>query len=489
VDDLNGQEAWFSSIFLNGSVDGAFYTDIAGFAGIHVSHLDDVLNMSMTTVDAWDLHLPNGKKRNATVGNLGFGPASLFTNDADVLAPGLLDQLKKRGDIGTSSFGLHIGSVPLDQRASMILGGYAQNRALGDVGVFNFEGDVPRCLLVDVVLGVETGRSPLNTTGSIWKGLGGSERGAETTELMGGRLGSAAVIPNAASPYIYLPLGNCEAIAETLPVAYDEGLNLYLWQTDDPEFERIVNSPAYIGFTFADDDAANITIKVPFKLLNLTLEEPLVDKPTQYFPCQPTDSEMGIWQLGRAFLQAAFLGVNFETDHMYLAQAPGPDMAQLVTREMGEDDKTIRTNDGDTFAETWRSTWTPIEDKEETDATSTGEKGGSSGEATEEEDGLATGEIAGIVVGSAAGVASLVAIAWFFWRRNRSKNNKLAMQDHLNGEKGFDVPADDATYEMYAPVKTHEAPGRELAHELPSPKVMHEMDGTGIAMKADRGWQ
>ncbi|KAH8168918.1 aspartic-type endopeptidase [Sarocladium implicatum] len=481
VDRLNGQDDWLSASFLNGTAEGIFYFDMAGIDGFHVDYLDDHLNMSMLAVNSWELTLPSGKQLNATVGNLGVGPRSDSETAADELPLGLLEQLKKNKDIESNAFSLHIGSVAMQQRPSMILGGYEQNRALGKVGVFNTEYNFPRSLLIDVSLGVETGGSPFNKTGSMWQGLGGDAEGAEMTETTGGRRGTAWTVPSAGSPYIYLPKGNCEAIAEQLPVSFDESLALYLWNTSDPAYTRIVNSPAYLGFTFADNEASNVTIKVPFKLLNLTIEYPLIDLAdgaVSYFPCQPRDSEDGVWQLGRAFLQAAFLGMDYDAQKMYLAQAPGPDMAQSVTRDW-EDGKVPRTNDADSFADTWKSSWTPL-DGDDASSSQKDDDTNNSSNTNAEEDGesISPGAIAGIVIGCVAGLAALAALIWFFFFRRRRDTE---VKQDLEEEEGFEMKKEiEGVHEMHSPIKTHEAPGQEMPHELHSPQTYHEMDGTGV---------
>ena len=105
----------------------------------------------------------------------------------------------------------------------------------------------------------------------------------------------------------------------------------------------------------------NFTINVPFMLLNLTLDAPLAQKPTPYFPCSPTPSK---YLLGRAFLQAAFLGVNWQhndTGPWFLAQAPGPNIAsdpQVVT--IAPQDAYLASS-GASWADTWKDIWTPIE--------------------------------------------------------------------------------------------------------------------------------
>ena len=84
--------------------------------------------------------------------------------------------------------------------------------------------------------------------------------------------------------YLYLPSSTCAAIAKNLPVTYDAGKALYIWNTPDPQYARIVTSPTYLSFVFRGS-IGTLTIKAPFHLPNLTLEEPLMSIHTPYFPC------------------------------------------------------------------------------------------------------------------------------------------------------------------------------------------------------------
>lgn len=45
-------------------------------------------------------------------------------------------QLKDAGHIGSECLGLHMGSLVLGQRGSLVLGGYDENHILGDIAVF-----------------------------------------------------------------------------------------------------------------------------------------------------------------------------------------------------------------------------------------------------------------------------------------------------------------------------------------------------------------
>ncbi|KAK3377745.1 hypothetical protein B0H63DRAFT_525018 [Podospora didyma] len=121
---------------------------------------------------------------------------------------------------------------------------------------------------------------------------------------------------------------------------------------------------AYLGFTFRYNASItkNFDIKIPFKLLNLTLTAPLVDRPTPYFPCSlPTLDSTGdspsTFRLGRAFLQAAFIGVNWlsPASMFFLAQAPGPLFSPSVVRSIQPNDVSVATS-GSLEAD-WVKTW------------------------------------------------------------------------------------------------------------------------------------
>ncbi|KAK3321386.1 hypothetical protein B0T19DRAFT_403931 [Cercophora scortea] len=386
---------------------------------------------------------------------------------------GVLSQLKAAGAITSEFFGLHMGSVVVAQRGSLLLGGYEQNRALGPVGVFrNWGGQIAMMWLRDVMIGVETGSSPFNVSevGSIYRGLQ-SSLAADFNNDNGGRDdGAALVIPSPEVPGIYLPLGTCEAAASYLPVTWDKKIQYYLWDTKNPNYTRIVNSPAYLGFILYDTKAKNITIKVPFKLLNLTLERPIVDKPVPYFPCHPYNTTDGYWALGRAFLQAAFLGVNYEQNLTFLAQAPGPDMDQSVIVKVQPNTTTLTTNSIDTFEKTWRSQWTAPESSSTADgpratlnpkinppeATNTNTTTATTGLNAEVKVGIAMGATVGIIIAALAGFSC--------WRRKR---------DRKRGENAPEVVVDGRTGHATMPQEMDGLDG--MIHEIGQP-LPHEME-------------
>jgi hypothetical protein len=130
-------------------------------------------------------------------------------------------------------------------------------------------------------------------------------------------------------------------------------------------YSKIISSPSSLEFTFRLNGSIsqNLTINIPFSILNLTLTAPLVDQPTPYFPCQA--SKTPAYYLGRAFCQGAFIGVNWmeSTSHngvWWLAQAPGPNTPSVPTEVyIQEFDRSINCSTNN-WLDSWKDSWTPI---------------------------------------------------------------------------------------------------------------------------------
>ncbi|KAJ9165096.1 Acid protease [Coniochaeta hoffmannii] len=302
--------------------------------------------------------LPDGTAYSVAVGNIALGAQA--SNMSFALSGGgsvngslLTGYLADHNVVPSSSFGLHIGSASQRIPGSLWIGGYDQFRIIGPVSSQKYSQNGFPIDLLDISIGVAVGESPFNVsfvTGLLAKG---------NATLVP----SLSVEVDSKEPYLYLPERTCQAIAAWLPVAYYPGLGLYLWNTQDPLYQRIVASPAYLGFTFRLNNAAvqNMTIKVPFKLLNLSLTEPLAHTPIPYFPCSlPTLPE---YRLGRSFLQAAFMGVNWMADNhgvWFLAQAPGPNIgSQPQVLSIGAVDDTLQGSQ-QKWEDTWQGIWAPI---------------------------------------------------------------------------------------------------------------------------------
>ncbi|OJD29642.1 aspartic-type endopeptidase [Diplodia corticola] len=393
----------------------------------------DLDGLAMAIADNVTAGFPNGDWYTVGIGYYSLYGGDTFTYDAPAgtqTLPLTLSLGYERGVYASMSYGLHIGSVMHNITGKLYLGGYDRARCISDPITVSANATFS---LADVSLGVAAGGSAfLNNTSSASSisGLLQTNTSSSSSSL------PLSAQPDPGLPYLYLPAATCAAIASYLPVTYDAGLNLYLWNTSAPSYLRIVSSPHHLTLHFHQSGTSGPTtpIAIPFALLNLTLSYPLLSDPTPYFPCRPHDSDSSSSTsgpdvvLGRAFLQAAHLAQNWHTASVWLAQAPGPAFA-------AEDLKTIATGDDELTehptAGRWNDTWSGVLEPLEGEANggSTTDSGSGSGSASGSaseggEDGggggLSAGAKAGVGVGVAVGAAALIGlVAGVVWRRKR----------------------------------------------------------------------
>ena len=335
--------------------------------------------------------------------------------------------------VKSNSFGMHIGAAALDYPGSLILGGYDKGRVIGPL-ISNNAGSVAGAQLIDIIIGVETGQSPFPFGNASNLLVSGNTPAPQPL--------SAQVVPD--HPYVELPHDTVGKITSKLPVYFDDKCGYYLWNTTDPDYKRIVKSPAYLGFVFPDTASsishANITIKVPFMLLNLTLETSAsgLESDVPYLPIVIGGSPYRKWKanaviLGRAFLQAAFLCIDWNTNMTRLAQAPGPGSSReglgFLPRELSPGARTLDVETGGSlFRDSWEGYWTPIESKSSQNTNSPTPHHSNSG--------LGGGAIAGIIIGVIAFVVIVAAIVFLLWqRRKRLSENTESGNAPRTGEQ------------------------------------------------------
>ena len=389
------------------------------------------------------------------------GPDKSFINGS--LVPGYLWANKV---IPSSSYGLHIGSAALELPLSLWIGGYDQSRILGFIESYDVEDNLFAIDLLDIGIGVNHGGSPFSY----------STRKNILAENNSSMLNALSIVMNPAAPYLALPKSTCMAIAKDLPVTFNAKYELYFWNVDDPQYARIVTSPTYLSFTFRASDSSkmNLTIKVPFRLLNLTLEAPLIRKPTPYFPCQPPQLSSQ-YSLGRAFLQAAFIGVNWNqgSGKWFLAQAPGPNPG--LTSSAALYPFSNFSSSSSIWSDTWNGHWTPLPETTDTSApksTSTQNTETSNTTRAKMTTGTLTGEAkVGMGIGSAALVLFSISI-FFFLRRRRARKVTAPVsawpQTELRNEPTQIIP---------------EAPGQEPSEIYTTGGITHELHENYICEK------
>lgn len=372
----------------------------------------------------------------------------------------------------SNSYGLHIGAVQPRVPASLWLGGYDQTRVLGPVSTQ--AGTDMVIDLLDISFQVATGASPLSYR-------------SKTGLLAEGNNSLSPALPvtvQPLAPYLYLPPSVCAAITADLPVTFQSKYGLYFWNTSDPLTATLISSPAYLAFTFrlSDSNSANVSVNVPFSLLNLTLTAPLIDTPTPYFPCFSQPS--GNYGLGRAFLQAAFMGINWDAGDSgvwWLAQAPGPNTpSQPAATAILPTDTSILTSDS-TWQDSWSGSWVALASRPATLSSSptSGPTSSSTSHptSTSRPSSLSTGAKAGIGIGAAgAGLAALVAALWFCWRsrQGRSKTDSMnSMQPLSQGEAGLGPDAGLETSEAAKYERSGFGPAEVAAEE---PMASYEVE-------------
>ena len=297
---------------------------------------------------------------------------------------------------------------------SLVLGGY----------------DISRCLTDPIVSSLDTVQLSgisMNVSSGGYAFLNSSS--AYIPDLLranGSSTESLPVHPRPGVPHLYLPHDTCDAIASHLPVTYSPEFNLYLWDTNDQAYEDIISSPHHLSFTFSSDDSKDDkTINVPFALLNLTLTSPIVSSTTQYFPCKPWTPDITGYTLGSAFLQAAFLAQNWQTNKLFLAQAPGPRLQSASVQKIAYTDTTLTPAKN---PPNWESSWSDT--LKALPANASPSKGGSdsgsdsnpnANPASSRPSSQFGGAIAGIVIGVLAFLALAGALTWFLLRRRKQR--------------------------------------------------------------------
>jgi hypothetical protein len=374
-------------------------------------------NFDMLVITQGHETLPDGTQYEIEVGNLALGAPNVNQTWGGVDGSMVTSYPFINDQIPSNSFGIHIGSTAVGIPPSLYIGGYDQTRVLGDVTVQKYNMHYFPIDLLDIGIGVAEGASPF--TFSSKSGLlasGNSSIGV-----------SMEVIIDPIAPFLYLPKSTCDVITAPLPVIYQPNLGLYFWDTTSPSYHAIISSPAFLSFTLRLNASVtqNLTINVPFSLLNLTLTAPLVQTPTQYFPCNPFDygKSYGGYTLGKAFLQAAFLGVNWgagdSNGSFFLAQAPGPNTpSEAAVKSIAVDDQSVVPSTN-VWADTWKGSWTPLVASSTASPSSS-----SSGQASEDtHPGVSTKAIVGIAVGIVVLALLGMVGGYIVWRKRKARKS------------------------------------------------------------------
>ncbi|KPI41557.1 uncharacterized protein AB675_9090 [Cyphellophora attinorum] len=309
-------------------------------------------------------------------------------------------RLVETGQTESEFFSIHGGSVEPNVPGSLVMGGYDNNRILGNLvnaGQTGFAGEswfsYSGLAITNVNIGVKAGFLPLDSL--MFKNNSYPQGPYKQDPRLRYTVDSASTIDNIildpGAPYFHLNSRICDPLAEMLGLEFDETRNLYLWtnEADDPifrsptflEFEMVGYSPDDTfdyGTSYRNGAAPTISIKIPLAQLQHNYHSSMraangtLLPPARYFPCSTSEWDKrrsGYYRLGRPFFQAAFVAANHHfTDEPgilaehWLAQAPGPD----YIAEHGKDVKvasngTIANRTTEVLeANAWTKSWSSV---------------------------------------------------------------------------------------------------------------------------------
>lgn len=195
-------------------------------------------------------------------------------------------------------------------------------------------------------------------------------------------------------PYLWLPDDICEKFADKYQLTYDNDTNLYTVNASAHNHNAQQNSTLNFKIGKTNTNSNEFTnIEIPYAAFDLEASSPIFANTTKYFPLRKSPN--GIFVLGRAFLQEAYVVVDYERNKFQVAQAvvsdpmPSPHLVPI-----------------------FKTDYVPPQSSQTNKPSSGG--------------GLSGGAIAGIVIGVLAGLALLALGAFFFWKKKkRAPKQKL----------------------------------------------------------------
>lgn len=133
-------------------------------------------------------------------------------------------------------------------------------------------------------------------------------------------------------PYLWLPQETCDRIASYFKLVHDNATDLYL-VNDDVHAELIARNPL-LKFSFGDSSslAERVDIAIPYAAFDLQASWPIYNNTKNYFPIRRAANESQ-YTLGRAFMQEAYVIVDYERGNFSLHQAtfPASNTQQIVS--------------------------------------------------------------------------------------------------------------------------------------------------------------
>ncbi|KAF2017234.1 acid protease [Aaosphaeria arxii CBS 175.79] len=383
------------------------------------------------------------------LGHIPLGITKSSFNSLGLAIDSFIYQLREQSKIPSISFAYTAGARYRLKSVfgSLIFGGYDSTRFEANDTPFSFTFSTDPSRLLTVGVESITATNTLDGTSSLSSSY------------------HFSLIDSTVS-HLWLPEDICDNFAVAFGLTYDNRTQLYT--VNDTIHEQLTAKNPSVTIKLVNsmqDSSVNFTnIVLPYAAFDLQASYPYYDNATNYFPIRRATSDKQ-YVLGRAFLQEAYLIVDYERANFTVAQAAFPDplpAADIVT----------------------------IKPPSNSTSTTSPSSSGSS---------LSTGAIVGIAVGGAAVLIILGVVAFFFVRRKRRRaaNAKYELE---NTQLPGSTPYHDANSHknpLSEPQEISGTPLTELASPLPrsDPKpfysptdVLQEMDATPLVPATPR-WE
>ncbi|KAH0536167.1 hypothetical protein FGG08_006931 [Glutinoglossum americanum] len=223
------------------------------------------------------------------LGLFGISPSPINFTDPNPPRSSFLLGLKQNGTIP------RLNGVP----ASLTLGGYDISRLIPNSLTFPFSDDISR--------GLEVGVQSVTM----------SSGGKSDTSLLPSPINASI---DSTVPHLWLPMEACAKFESAFGLTWNEEAKLYF--IDENLHHSLVSQNASVKFKLGVTPKGGKTVDIvlPYAAFDLKASYPLVRHTARYFPLKRAANNTQ-YTLGRAFLQEAYLTVDYERLNFSVSQS------------------------------------------------------------------------------------------------------------------------------------------------------------------------
>lgn len=184
---------------------------------------------------------------------------------------------------------------------SLTLGGYDSTRFVPNTASFPLSGNDSQSLMIGI--------DSITASGTL----------ASNITLLSN---TVVALIDTTLPDLWLPLQSCQQFETAFGLSWDPSTEMYL--VNDTTHQQLQNLNPSVTLTLGNSSTnQSIKITLPYGAFDLQASNPIYPNGTNYFPLRRA-SNVYQYTLGRAFLQEAYLLVDFEQRNFSVSQALFP---------------------------------------------------------------------------------------------------------------------------------------------------------------------